>query len=165
MTHELRLERLIDAPVEQVFDAFVDPDAQAEMHGEGQPGWVIHRAETDVRVGGTSTYEMGAEGREPDTEIRVCTEYDRPRRLAFAHTMKLPSEGITLETDVTLTFEARDGKTLVTFIETGFERVEDRDGFGEGWRELLEALDRISREGLKARHDTEGVDARDETGV
>jgi uncharacterized protein YndB with AHSA1/START domain len=31
MTYELKLERLLDAPSELVFDTFVDPDAQAEM--------------------------------------------------------------------------------------------------------------------------------------
>jgi uncharacterized protein YndB with AHSA1/START domain len=165
MTHELRIERLIDAPVELVFDTFVDPDKQAEIHGEGQPGWLIHRAETDVRVGGMSTYQMGAEGQEPDTEIRRFTVVDRPNRLEFTHHMIVPSEGLSLETVMTITFEDRDGKTLVTFVQGPFERVEDRDGFGEGWREMLATLDRVAREGLKARHDTEGVEARDETGV
>jgi uncharacterized protein YndB with AHSA1/START domain len=165
MAHELRIERLIDAPVELVFDTFCDPDLQAEIHGEGQPGWVIHKAETDVRVGGTSTYQMGAEGQEPDTEIRRFTVVERPHRLEFAHHMIVPSEDLSLETEMTITFEDRDGKTLVTFVQGPFERVEDRDGFTEGWREMLATLDRVTREGLKARHDTEGVEASDERGA
>jgi uncharacterized protein YndB with AHSA1/START domain len=165
MTHELRIERLIDAPVEVVFDTFVDPEAQAELHGEGQPGWVIHRAETDVRVGGTSTYVMAAEGREPDTEVRRFTEVERPHRLAFTHRMSGPDETMTLETQMTVTFEERDGKTLITLVQSPFEREEDRDAFGEGWREMLESLDRVAREGLKARHDTEGVEMSDDTGT
>ena len=34
MTHELRLERLFDAPPEVVFAAFVDPDAQQELFAD-----------------------------------------------------------------------------------------------------------------------------------
>lgn len=165
MTHELRIERLIDAPVELVFDTFCDPDLQAEIHGEGQPGWVIHRAETDVRVGGTSTYRMGAEGREPDTEIRRFTVVERPHRLGFTHRMIVPDEDLDLETEMTITFEDRDGMTLVTFVQGPFERVEDRDGFTEGWREMLATLDRVTRDVLKARHDTEGLEASEERGA
>ena len=144
MTHELRIERLIDAPVEVVYDTFNDPDKQAEIQGEGQPGWVIHRAETDVRVGGTSTSAMGAEGKEPDTEIRRFTVVEPPHRLVFTHRMILPSEDLSIETEMTITFE-------------------DRDGFTEGWREMLATLDRVTREGLKARHDSEGIEMTDET--
>ena len=123
MTYELRLERLYDAPPEVVFDAFTDPANQAELHGEGTEGWAIQRAETDVRVGGTSTYAMGPEGVEPDVETRVFTVVDRPHRLEFRHSMKVAEwGGRTVETDMTLTFEDQDGKTLLTMVQTGFER-------------------------------------------
>ncbi len=35
MTHEMRLERSIDASPEVVFDAFTDPALQKELHGAG----------------------------------------------------------------------------------------------------------------------------------
>ena len=65
---------------------------------------------------------------------------------------------------MTVTFEDRDGKTLVTFLQTGFERDEDRDGFTEGWTVYLETLGRVvskvpgiadepGQPELKARHD------------
>ena len=88
MSHELRLERLFDAPPEVVFDTFVDPDAQEELHGSGEPGWTVSRCETDIRVGGTSTYVMGRQGQEPDVETRLCIAVERPHRLAFRHSMK-----------------------------------------------------------------------------
>src|SRR5215212_3616390 len=77
MTYELRLERLYDAAPEVVFDAFVDPATQEELHGSADPNWTVERAETDVRVGGTSTYVMGLRGEDPDTETRVFTVVDR----------------------------------------------------------------------------------------
>ena len=156
MTYELRLERLYDAPPEVVFDAFTDPANQAELHGDGTEGWAIQRAETDVRVGGTSTYAMGPEGVEPDVETRVFTVVDRPHRLEFRHSMKVAEwDGRTVETDMALTFEDQDGKTLLTMVQTGFEREEDRDAFMGGWPTYLETLKGVvqARTGLKTRHD------------
>jgi uncharacterized protein YndB with AHSA1/START domain len=168
MTYELRLERLIDAPPDVVFDAFVDPETQAELHGDGTPGWTVRRCDTDVRVGGTSVYVMGPSGEEPDTETRVYSVVERPHRLVFRHTMRAAEwGGRSVETDMTITFEARDRKTLVTMVQTGFEREQDRDDFGSGWPAYLDTLGRVStarlqpavggRAGapvLKGRHDT-----------
>lgn len=158
MTYELRLERLYDAPPEVVFDAFTDPANQAELHGEGTEGWAIQRAETDVRVGGTSTYSMGPEGVEPDVETRVFTVVDRPHRLVFRHSMKVAEwGGRSVDTEMTLTFEDQDGKTLLTMVQTGFEREEDRDDFMGGWPDYLDTLKGVvgkqQGQSLKARHD------------
>ena len=154
MSYELRLERLYDASPEVVFDAFVDPATQAELHGSDQPGWKVHRAETDLRVGGTATYVMGPEGEEPDTETRVFTVIDRPHRLVFTHSMQITEwDGRIVETEMTITFEDRDGKTLLTMVETGFEREEDRDAFMGGWPTYLDTLKGVVTTQLKTRHD------------
>jgi uncharacterized protein YndB with AHSA1/START domain len=141
MTFELRLERVFDASPEVVFDAFVDPDAQEQLHGSGQPGWTISRCETDVRVGGTSIYEMGMDGQEPDVERRVFTVVDRPHRLVFQHSMKSAEwDGRVVETEMTITFEDQDGKTLLTMVQTGFETEAMRDDFLHGWPAYLDTL-------------------------
>ena len=93
---------------------------------------------------------MGPAGREPDTETRVYTVVDRPHRLELRYSMALAESGRTIETQMTITFEDRDGGTLLTMVETGFEVEADRDGFVEGWTEYLETLGRV----LKTRHDT-----------
>ena len=168
MSHELRLERLYDAPPEIVFDAFVDPAAQEQLHGSGEGGWVVSRSETDVRVGGTSVYAMGMQGQEPDVEVRVFSEVDRPHRLVFHHSMTSTGwGGGTVESEMTITFEAKGGKTLLTMVQTGFETEELRDDFLHGWPAYLDTLGTVvsSRVGggpdepghgdvLKARHDT-----------
>ena len=161
MSYELRLERMFDAPPDVVFDAFVDPENQAELHGSGVEGWTLSRNETDVRVGGTSVYAMGVTGEPPDTETRVFSVVDRPHRLVFAHTMDIAEWGRAVETEMTITFEDRDGKTLLTMVQTGFSTEEDRDSFMTGWPEYLETLHRVvspespgTGDTLKARHDT-----------
>ena len=154
MSHELRLERLYDAPPEVVFDAFTDPATQVELHGLDQRGWKIHRAETDLRVGGTATYVMGPEGEEPDTETRVFTVIDRPHRIVFTHSMQIAEwDGRRVDTEMTITFEDRDGKTLLTMVQTGFEREQDRDDFMGGWPTYLDTLKGVVTAQLKTRHD------------
>ena len=153
MSHELRIERLIDAPPEVVFDAFVDPTTQEELHGSGRSGWTVHRSETDARVGGTSIYAMGPDGQEPDVETRVYSVVDRPNRVVFRHSMDIEEWGRTVETEMTITFEDRDGKTLLTMVETGFESEEDRDAFMGGWPTYLETLKGVVTTQLKTRHD------------
>jgi uncharacterized protein YndB with AHSA1/START domain len=150
MAYEMRIERQFDAPPEMVFDTFVDETAQGVLHGAEQKGWHAEVIQTDVRVGGTSIVRMGPEGREPDTETRVYSVVDRPHRLELRYSMALAESGLTIDTELTITFEERDGGTLLTMVETGFEREEDRDGFTEGWTEYLETLGQL----LKARHDT-----------
>ncbi len=155
MTHELRLERLFDASPDEVFDAFTDPQTQERLHGGGRPDWVVQRCETDVRVGGTSTYAMGPLGKDPDVETRVYTVVDRPHRLELRHTMAVAEWERAVETDITITFEERDGKTLFTMVQRGFADAETRDDFENGWPAYLDTLRGVVADGLKARHDAD----------
>jgi uncharacterized protein YndB with AHSA1/START domain len=143
VTYDLRIERLIDAAPETVFDAFVDPDAQALLYdNEEETDWTVE-SELDLRVGGTWTIVFGKVGEEPFREINVFTEVDRPRRLVFTSTMFKGKYGGSFATTVTVTFEDRDGKTLLTIVQTGFERREERDMIQGGWPSIIDALERV----------------------
>ena len=148
MTYDLTIERVIDAPPDVVFDAFVDPAAQEFLYGdEDEPTWTV-RSELDLRVGGMWTIEFGRAGEEPYRETNVFTEIDRPRRLAFDSTMAMGEDGRRkggrdFRTQLVVTFEDRDGKTLITIVQTGFEHQEDRDGVQGGWGSILDALERV----------------------
>lgn len=142
MSYELKVERLIDAPPEVVFDAFFDPDAQTELYDdETEPSWAVE-SELDLRVGGTWTIVFGKAGEEPYRETNVFSEVDRPSRVAFDSTM-LMGGARTIGTTVVVTFEVRDEKTLLTIAQTGFEREEDRDDIQGGWPSILDALERV----------------------
>jgi len=164
MSYELVLERQFDAPPEVVFDVFIDANTQDALHGSGREGWTVHRIDADVRVGGTSTVVMGPDGKEPDTETRVYSVIDRPHRVVLRYAMHVAEWARTIDTELTITFEERDGGTLLTMVETGFDLEEDRDAFLGGWPTYLDTLgslvaSRIGEEPpgsgdvLKARHD------------
>ena len=52
MTYDLKIERVLDARPELVFDTIVDPAFQDEIFNDVVEGWIIHRFEIDLRVGG-----------------------------------------------------------------------------------------------------------------
>ncbi len=148
MTYDLKIERLIDAPPELVFDAFVDPAAQRVLYdNETEPTWTVE-SELDLRVGGTWTIAFGRAGEEPYRETNVFTEVERPRRIVFDSTMFMVEDGLNVHTTVTVTFENRDAKTLLTIVQTGFERQQDRDVIEGGWPSILDALERLVAERL-----------------
>ena len=58
-----------------------------------------------------------------------------PSKLVFTFTwvQNRVLEHPTIETLVTVTFEDRDGRTLMTLRQSPFHAIGDRDGHGEGW--------------------------------
>jgi uncharacterized protein YndB with AHSA1/START domain len=145
MTYELRIERLLDAPPEVVFDTLVDPDAQDELFNDQVEGWRLLESTMDLRVGGTWTIVFGpADGHaEPDRLASVFTEIDRPHRLAYDLSMFVGDWGRTVDSTVTYTFEERDGKTLLTIVQSGFETEEERDAYMDGTPGFLDSLQRV----------------------
>lgn len=145
MSYELKLERLFDAPAEVVFDTVVDPEAQPAIFAEEVPGWVLWECEIDLRVGGEWTFVYGLKDRsgEPDRNTSVFTDIDRPRRLAYRSSMFVSEWGRTVDFTETLTFDERDGKTLVTIEVTEIELEKDRDAFMSGLPGYLDALERV----------------------
>ena len=143
MSHELRFERAFDASVEEVFDAFVDPEGLEEMYGADEPGWIVE-SQGEVRVGGAWSVAFGPSRDELYRFTHVFWVVDRPQRVAFATTETAP-DGTILDLDVELTFEERDGKTLMTVVQRGFPSAEVRDLHGVGQPNAFDRLARFVR--------------------
>ena len=145
MTYDMKIERLFDAPPELVFDTMVDPEAQPEIFADEVPGWNLWEWAIDLRVGGEWTFVFGLADRsgEPDRNTSVFTEIDRPRRLAYRSSMFVGQWGRAVDYTETVTFEERDGKTLVTIELTDLELEKDRDAFMSGIPGYLEAVERV----------------------
>lgn len=141
MSHDLKLERLIDGTPDEAFDAFTEADAMSEWY-KIDPNWTADLQAHDLRVGGTTTIVFGG----PDQKFRedvTYTEVERPNRLVYSETMRrLPDEeGFT--TTVTVTFETQDGKTLLTLVQAGFHDAGRRDAHQGGWPQFLDRLDKV----------------------
>jgi uncharacterized protein YndB with AHSA1/START domain len=145
MTHELRIERVLHAPPELVFDTLVGPDAQEDLYNGQLEGWGLLSWEMDLREGGTWTIVFGPQdgSGEPDRLTSVFTEIDRPRRLSYDLSMFVGEWGRTVDSSVTYTFEERDGGTLLTIVQSGFETKEVRDSYLDGVPGFLDSLERV----------------------
>ncbi|MDQ1582336.1 MAG: hypothetical protein QOF36_390 [Microbacteriaceae bacterium] len=125
---ELTFTRLLPAPPDDVFDAYTDAKKQTIWFGLLMPDPGIIEIEVDLRVGGVQTSVWGPNRNELFRETQVFKVIDRPHHLATTATGGSP-DGKSMETDIDVTFEVRDGGTLVTVVQGGFESAELRDFF------------------------------------
>jgi len=146
VTYEMKIERVLDAPPDVVFDTIVDPAGQDEIFAGIVEGWTVQRFDIDLRVGGTWTVEFGPrDGSGPnDVLTSIFTEVDRPRRLGYDTTMYVAEWNRTVPFSEVITFEEQDGKTLLTVVQTGFETEADRDAFQSGTPDWFDAVQRAA---------------------
>ena len=139
MTYELRVERLIAATPDEVFEAYTNPEAmKIWFQLLGEP--MIVENEVDLRVGGKWVSAWGFTPDQLFRETNVFEVVDRPHRLVSKSTGSTP-DGLTLDTDVEVTFQEQDGKTLMTVVQRGFPDEDMRDFFAtQAW---IGAFDRL----------------------
>ncbi|MBO3103999.1 SRPBCC family protein [Cellulomonas fengjieae] len=137
---DLRMTRILPASPEEVFDAYTDAEKQKIWFSilDEEPG--IVEIEVDLRVGGRQTAVWGPDRDTLFREVQTFQVIDRPHRLVTESTGSTP-DGMTMTTHIEVTFDAVDGGTLVTVVQSGFPAVEVRDFFSqEVW---VGALNRI----------------------
>lgn len=80
-TYVFTTERVLDAAVEDVFDAYTDPEAGRSVFAGG-PDWVVE-VTCDLNVGGVWSITSAPPGGAAYRETNHFTLIDRPRRLTF----------------------------------------------------------------------------------
>ena len=134
----LVLRRLIDAPRDLVFEVWSDPLHVAEWWRPA--GYTTPVFEMDFRVGGGFRYCIRKAGR--DGWARgIYRDIVPPSRLAFTFQWQSGDVAHDAETLVTVTFEVREGGTLLTFRQEPFSTSESRHGHGVGWNQVLESFE------------------------
>jgi uncharacterized protein YndB with AHSA1/START domain len=146
MTHEMRLERLIDAPPAVVFDAFTTEGGQTAFYGRDEPGWVVE-SECDLRVGGVWTVSFGPARDHLYGHRHVFEVIDRPRRLVLA-TTEFRRDGSSFAFAIEFTFEERAGRTLMAMTQSGFPTAELRDEHARGVPNAFTQFERAIRASL-----------------
>jgi glutathione S-transferase len=141
-TYDLTVERLLKAAVEDVFNAYTNPEAGRTVFAGG-PDWAVE-VTCDLRVGGVWTITSGPPGGAPYRETNRFSLIDRPHRLAFASTMTMP-DGSSFDRDVDVTFKREDGGTRMTMVHRGFPSAELRDAFGTGLAGIFDPLERLAQ--------------------
>lgn len=149
MSEDVTVARVINAPLETVFDAFTAPDGQDAFYRE--PDWIVE-SECDLRVGGIWAVTFGPSRKELYRHDHVFRVIDRPSRLVVDTTESRPDGSIvTFENEYL--FQARDGKTLMTMIQRGLPtaalRDEHRAGVPPAVARLEQAIEKSCHKGRK----------------
>jgi uncharacterized protein YndB with AHSA1/START domain len=134
----LTLTRLFDAPRELVFRAWTE--AGHLRRWCAPRGFAIPFADGDLRPGGAWHTTMIAPDGTAHRLVGTYRDIVPPARLVFSHAWLDADDAPGPETLVTVTFEDRGGKTLLTLAQTGFGSAASRDGHAGGWSETLERL-------------------------
>lgn len=143
---EVVVSRLIAAPRERVFDAWINPKKLAQWWGPN--GFTNPRCEIDPRPGGKIYIEMirTSDGKMFPLDGEV-EEVNEPERIVLrARGYNAANDMTTIEDRVTATFEERDGKTLVTVhlyvLDVAPAFMESAKQMDVGWSQSLERLER-----------------------
>jgi uncharacterized protein YndB with AHSA1/START domain len=138
---EIVLSRLLDAPRELVWQAWVDPKQVVQWWGP--LGFTTTTQEMAVTPGGMWRFVMhGPDGTDYKNKI-IFTEVVKPERLVYRHAGEEATADVKFH--VTVTFEAQGRKTLLT-MRSLFETAQERDevvtkyGAIEGGKQTLERL-------------------------
>jgi len=125
----LRVTRIIKAPQEKVYDAFIVPELRKQWWAS-KPGYSCTVCEIDARVGGDYRINMiTAEGE--FFAVGTFRELVRPEKQVF--TWSWPT-GEVKESLVTLLFKAIDANTTeLTILHEKLPSTKYRDLHAEGW--------------------------------
>ena len=132
----IRIEKTLDAPIERVFDAWLDPKGIAVWMCPAE-GTRVPDPKLDARVGGQFDFSMDVGG-ELLPHVGEYTVIDRPRVLEF--TWKSPGTH-QLDTRVTLEFSSpADGKTLLRLTHRLLPNTEASQMHQAGWQRIVDCL-------------------------
>jgi serine/threonine protein kinase len=137
----IRIEKQINAPIEQVFMAWITPQQMAGWYAPsddfGPTG-----AEVDAWVGGHYRVSMNPPGQDQPSVVsgHYC-KVDAPRTLSFTWAWESPRAD-THETQVTLEFRPRGDATDLVLTHERFRDEELRNRHAQGWQGCVERLSR-----------------------
>ena len=150
-TLSVHVSRLVRAPREVVFDAWIKPQIRRQWWLTGREEG-LKTCDIDARVGGRYCLSQIGGGEKStvaeDYEWIMTGEFlevDRPQRLVFTWNVNHPDEPAN-EERVTIDFnEVADG-TEVVITHEGILSGKLRDGTEHGWTTLVKSLAKVLEE-------------------
>jgi len=137
---EFVVTRTFDGPAHLVFDAWTKPELLKQWWAPKSMGMSLVSCEADVRVGGTYRFVFGLGDSETMAFFGTYLEVTPPSRLVWTN-----DEGEAGQSVTTLTFEEKEGQTLLVLHELhpSKEATDEGIGFGDGLRETFGQLDEL----------------------
>jgi uncharacterized protein YndB with AHSA1/START domain len=138
----LRMERLIAAPPERVFDLWTEPDLLVQWWGP--EGFDVPASTLDVRPGGHWRTTMRAPDGALHTVSGIYRVIEPPRRLVVTWGWDDDKGVRGHETEVTVTFEAAPGGTKLVLRQQTFANSDQRNRHSHGWSSSFDCLERFA---------------------
>jgi len=138
----LRIERLIPASPERLFELWSEPSELVKWWGPD--GFDVPASALDVRPGGHWRTTMRSPQGDLHTVSGVYRTIDKPRRLVFTWGWDDDTGLRGHETEVTVTFEPAPGGTRIVLLQQAFENKDQRDRHNQGWSSSFECLARVA---------------------
>lgn len=134
----LSISKIIHAPIEKVFDAWLDPEMLSKfiLPMPGMPQPVV---ENEPQQGGSFTIIMQV-GEDKIPHTGQYLEVSRPDKLVFSWLSPHSTDGSTVTIDFS---ERADGSTNVQLRHVKFIDEEARSDHEGGWTNILQALNNI----------------------
>lgn len=138
---ELTITRTFNAPRALVYRLFTEPAHLVKWMGPR--GFTATRFTHDARVGGTWRGALHPDDGGQDLwQGGTFREITPPERVSYTFAWDDEHGKRGRESLVTIAFEDVGGtKTTMTFRQTGFVTVEDRDGHHEGWNSSFDRFE------------------------
>lgn len=135
---KVNIDKTINAPIEKVFDAWLDPTLMSKFMACAQ-GHQYSEVETDPREGGKFTIVMYVGGEKlPHTGVYL--EIKRPDKLVFTWKSHVSLD----DSKVTLNFtRVDDHRTKISLTHVKFIDEEARAAHEGGWNAILNKLDEV----------------------
>lgn len=137
---EVVVTRTVDAPARIVFEAWTRPELFKRWWAPKSMGMVLRSCEMDVRAGGGYRLAFGDDASNPAEFFGTYVEVTPHSRLVWTN-----DEGGNDGPVTTVTFEERDGRTLVVVHElySSKEALEATGGAADAMPEQFEQLDEL----------------------
>ena len=116
-TQQVAITHVFDAPIEQVFRAWTDPDELAAWYGPASMRTPRENIQIDLRVGGR--YELTMVSLDGDREFAIGYEIVElsPPELLVLRSDPMPEAGKDASTTVRVALEDLDGRTRMTLTD------------------------------------------------
>jgi uncharacterized protein YndB with AHSA1/START domain len=150
MRPEIRIERIIDGPVEAVFQAWTTVEGMRQWWGPGE--FTTPYAEIDLRPGGSYLLVMQPPEGKPLHLRGTYREVVPPRRLVYTWqwTAGVPDHR---ESVVTVEFEDFGAGTKVIVVHGQFDEQSRTEPYESGW---LSGLDKLAKSVANSNQITQG---------
>lgn len=134
---KLQVSRVLEHPVDKVFNAWLDPNMLAKFMIPG-PDMTVPEATTDARVGGRFRILMRAPKAGDLPHQGTYRKISPNKQIVF--TWESPFSKLE-DSTVTLDFAPEGAGTRLTLTHVRFESEESRDNHQGGWTAILAAME------------------------